>query len=56
MKILIADDHELYLQGLELILRKEFPKAEIILSNSYTEILNILGKEKNFDLIIYSFQ
>lgn len=52
MKILIADDHELYLQGLELILRKEFPKAEIILSNSYTEILNILGKEKNFDLII----
>lgn len=52
MKILIADDHELYLQGLELILRKEFPKAEIVLSNSYTEILNILGKEKNFDLII----
>lgn len=52
MKFLIADDHELYIQGLELILKKEYPNSEILLSNSYTDTLSIIEKQKNFDLII----
>lgn len=52
MKFLIADDHELYLQGLELILRKEFSTAEISLSRSYTDTLSIIEKQNDFNLII----
>ncbi len=52
MRFLIADDHELFLQGLEFILRKQYPDADIVLTNSYTGILDILQKQKNFDLII----
>lgn len=52
MKFLIADDHELFLQGLEFILRKEYPNSQISLANSYTGILNILKNEVDFDVII----
>ncbi len=52
MKLLIADDHELFLQGLEFILHKEYPKAEIVSTNSYTGIFDVLDKQKDFDLII----
>ena len=52
MRILIADDHELFLQGLEFIIRKNYPEAEIILANSYTDIFKIIVEQKNFDLIL----
>lgn len=52
MKFLIADDHELFLQGLEFILRKQYPDAQIVLTNSYTGIFDILQKQRDFDLII----
>ncbi len=52
MKFLIADDHELFLQGLEFILRKEYPQTEIVLAKSYTDIFSILGKQNGFDLIL----
>lgn len=52
MKILIADDHELFLQGLEFILRKEYPEAEILLADSYTAIFDVLQKVQDFDLIL----
>ena len=52
MKFLIADDHELFLQGLEFILHKNYPEAEIVLANSYTAVFNIIETQKNFDLII----
>lgn len=52
MKILIADDHELFLQGLEFILRKEYPEAEIVLTHDYTGIFSILDETKDFDLIV----
>lgn len=52
MKILIADDHNLFLQGLELVLKNNFPKSEITSCSSYTEIMEILSRNKNFDLII----
>ena len=52
MKFLIADDHEMFLQGLEFILRKEFSDIDIVLANSYTAIFNILNDQHDFDLII----
>lgn len=52
MKFLVADDHELYLQGLEFVLKKEYPDATLVLGGNYTEILKIIEKEKNFDLLI----
>lgn len=52
MKILIADDHELFLQGLEFIIKKNYPEAEIILASNYTDIFNIISKQKDFDLIL----
>lgn len=52
MKFLIADDHELFLQGLEFILHKEYPQTEIVLAKSYTDIFNILEQQTDFDLIL----
>lgn len=52
MKFLIADDHELFLQGLEFILHKEYPQTEIVLAKSYTDIFNILRQQTDFDLIL----
>lgn len=52
MKFLIADDHELFLQGLEFILQKEYPKATIVSTNSYTGIFDILKDQTDFDLIV----
>ncbi|MBR1825738.1 MAG: response regulator transcription factor [Alphaproteobacteria bacterium] len=52
MKFLIADDHELFLQGLEFILHKEYPQTEIVLAKNYTEIFSVLEAQKDFDLIL----
>jgi len=52
MKILIADDHELFLKGLEFILQETIQNPEIQKANSYTEIFAILNQKQNFDLII----
>lgn len=52
MKFLIADDHELFLQGLEFILKKEYAQAQIQTAKDYTDIFEILKKGETFDLII----
>jgi len=52
MKILVADDHELFLQGLELFLKNKYPKADIIPAHNYTEIFNIMEQQTEFDLIL----
>lgn len=52
MKFLVADDHELFLQGLEFILKKEYPDAKLVLAGDYTEIMKILEKNNDFDLLI----
>lgn len=52
MKILIADDHELFLKGLEMILEDYNSEAEIISAKSYTDIFSIIKKTKEFDLIL----
>ena len=52
MKILIADDHELFLKGLEMILHDHDPSMELITAKNYNEIFSILGDNKDFDLIL----
>ena len=52
MKILIADDHELFLKGLEMILRDYNPELELVCAKNYTEIFSIIAAEKDFNLIL----
>lgn len=53
MKILIADDHELFLKGLELVLsNSDFNKAKIVCAKDYNEIFSIIAKDHDFNLII----
>ena len=52
MKILIADDHELFLKGLEIILTDFDKSAELVKAKNYTELLSIIEKEQSFDLIL----
>lgn len=52
MKILIADDHELFLKGLEFILQENLQNVELTTAQSYTDIFVILENNIDFDLII----
>ena len=52
MKILIADDHELFLKGLEFILTDSLPDAKLIRAKNYTEIFKIIEQDQSFDLIL----
>lgn len=52
MKILIADDHELFLKGLEIILNDFNSDAELVKAKNYSEMLKIINNEQNFDLIL----
>ena len=52
MKILIADDHELFLKGLEMILADSNPDAELVKANNYTEIFEIIEKQTDFNLVL----
>ena len=52
MKILIADDHELFLKGLEVILADYDNCMQIVSAKNYTEIFNVIEKQQDFDLIL----
>lgn len=52
MKILVADDHELFLKGLELILKDMNPDVELVFAKSYSDIFKILDNEKDFNLVL----
>lgn len=52
MRVLIADDHELFLKGLEFILSDFDDDMSFISARSYTDIRKILEKDKKFDLVL----
>ena len=52
MKILIADDHELFLKGLEFILHEHLPEVDLVFAKNYTELFAEIDKNKDFDLIL----
>lgn len=51
MNIVIADDHELFLKGLELVLKMHYPDALIETARDYNELFSAL-RRKTFDLVI----
>ena len=51
MNVLIADDHELFLKGLELVLGMHYPDANIFCAHDYNELFEIL-KKQTFCLVI----
>lgn len=52
MKILIADDHELFLKGLEMILTDYNPEVKLVSAKDYNELFSIIEKERDFNLIL----
>ena len=52
MKFLVADDHELFLKGLELVLTDYHNDWELVTAKNYTEIFEIIKQQKDFDLIL----
>ena len=52
MKILVADDHELFLKGLELVLSDYKPDFEIVTAKSYTDVFETIANQKDFDLVL----
>lgn len=52
MKILIADDHALFRDGLTMHLEKLVPQAVILQAANYSQAIKLLSDNKNFDLII----
>jgi DNA-binding NarL/FixJ family response regulator len=52
MKILIADDHELYRDALSILIQRLDEPTEIHLSSSYTELLERAEASDNWDLML----
>lgn len=52
MKVLIADDHALFRDGLSLNLERIDPQAVVFQAGSFSQALKILDDEKKLDLII----
>ncbi len=52
MKILIADDHELFLKGLEMILLDLDPSMSLVTAKNYNEIFSVIDSNTDFDLIL----
>ncbi len=50
MRVLVADDHELFLKGLEFILRDSYPDIELVFAHNYAEIFAFLESDRRFDL------
>ncbi len=52
MKILVADDHELFLKGLEMILQDFNAEVEIIKAKDYNEVFAAISAHKDLNLIL----
>jgi len=56
MKVLIADDHALFRDGLSLSLEKLDSSATILQASNFAQALKILDSEQKFDLIIVDLE
>lgn len=52
MRFLVADDHDLFLKGLEFILKENYSDIELVFAHSYSDIFLILEKDHNFSLVM----
>jgi len=56
IKVLISEDHELYRDGLGLLLREAFSDIQIIESGDYVTTKNILTTNKDIALVLFDIQ
>ena len=52
MKILVADDHELFLKGMEIMLSSHYPQSDFVFAHNYNEVFDIISKQDDFDVIM----
>lgn len=52
MKILLADDHELFLKGLDFIIRDMYPDVELLFAKDYTEEFKLIEEHQDLSLIL----
>ncbi len=52
MRFLVADDHDLFLKGLEFILKENYADIELVFAHSYSDIFHILEKDRKFSLVM----
>ena len=52
MKLLLVDDHALFREGMELVLRHLDPLAEVLHAASVHESLNVIADEPNLQLVL----
>ncbi len=52
MKILIADDHALFRDGLALRLEEIVPEAAVLQASSYAQVFKILNTESQIDVLV----
>ena len=56
MKILIADDHALFRDGLGLYLEKLEPEAVILQASSYSQMFKLLSTDKKINFVFFDFE
>ncbi|MFW5425796.1 MAG: response regulator [Methylophagaceae bacterium] len=52
MKILVIDDHTLYLEGIRAVLNQYLPSADIITTTTISDIKNLISLHHDIDLIL----
>lgn len=52
MKILIADDHELYREALSILVRRLADDIDVHLACNFTELLNLVTTQDGWDAIL----
>lgn len=50
--VVLVDDHSVVRQGMSLMLKKYFPAITVFQASSFNELIDVLKKEKNIDLIL----
>lgn len=56
MKILIADDHALFRDGLTLYLEKIVPEATILQAANYSQMFKLLNDDSKIDFVFFDFE
>jgi len=52
MKILIIDDHNLYLEGVRAVLSQLFPNCQLFLANTINDAFSLLTANNDIDIIL----
>ena len=56
LKVLICDDHELYRDGLRLLLQEAIPEVEVIEADSYPATQKQLAEHSDIALVLFDIQ